>query len=740
MGLEALNTDSDGTVAVTPGKIAGQPTISGKVPLDPTQTTELLKNMQQQIDQRTGFLPTVLGGLKDALAVGQGAGATAERDRVKNAEEQQIDAMRAQMASYRSAQAANENAKAQLAALAGGNSLIPGAAGTASQHSALLNDPNVQIRMAALPAWDAQGRLDILGDAAKTQFGATATGRASAASSTPVDYMIPGVGPVRMTPNQFNDLPEDVKQRINVATLKQFGSLPGATTTAPSTTAPSTTAPSTTAPSTAAAPATGDASRIATNESGANPNVGYHDLSKSSAYGTYGITKAAYQDIQAANPKFKDRPITSLTPAEQTEAFNTYRQLSGNRLSQLGIDTTAPNLDLAHFLGADGAARFLKTGQVSDAAANANGGREKTIAIAQKLLGGQPVTTSPAAANQTAPLPPHPSTIAPVKPLSEWDDNTKPLPVNEWDDNTKMLPGQAAPAAAAPAAAAPAAAAPAAPTGPSAASLRATTGEQKPNAANYGSNYEAYKADLAAYEDRMKRAAEGIGTESVETAKQDTEKKNEYRNSVGTAQQTYDDYDRLFNSAKGHANVFNLAGSHWYGPIQAKITPKLAQDPSENHAIARSWLGNEDQTHFHNVDQGAAVAQASWAKNLVQGAGGRLTNADLQLGKPAKGVSVDSTYESSMKNLAQNMQDIRTAYYRGVEFTKWEKEHPGGTAAQFEQTPYYQVYSKVDAARDVAKKFADVPEVIGKEQDKYIHVDPKGNHYIVVNGQAYPVK
>jgi len=730
-GLDSIKGYEDGgEVVVTPPNVKGQATISGKVPLDPTETQNILESMQRLVDERTGPMAQFMGGLKDATAWTAGGAhgptlALAERDR------------QSQMATYRSAAAQNEIAKKHLENLTGGNGLIPGAAGTSSQHSKLLSDPNIQLRMSALPEWDYQGRLNILGDAAKTEFGNKSKGAYEAAGNKPETFPIPGIGPggkpglVSMTPNEYLEFKATGKlpdgRVVSQGQVSQAPAIAGAAN----------------APSAAGSAA----ARVAGSESGANPNIGYHDLSKSSAYGTYGITKAAYQDIQAANPKFKDRAITSLTPAEQTEAFNTYRQLSGNRLSQLGVETNAQNLDLAHFLGADGAARFLKTGTISDAAANANGGREKAIAIAQSLLGGKPVSIAPAATNQTAPLPPHPSTIAPVKPIgaanppavSEWDDNTKMLPKNEWDDNTRMLPGQATPAPAAPAPApAPAASLSPISSAQAAPAPAQVQTEPMPQLSNFG-DMASYNAAVDAWKTRQAKRAEGIGTESTKTAEQDTNKKNEYRDSLDTTQKTFDQYDRLLNTSKGNSNAFNLAGG-FVGSAAAKVTPVLSSDPSEHHAIARTWFSNSPlYTHFKNIDQGAAEAQAAWAKNLVQGAGGRLTNADLQLGKPAKGVGVETTYESHMANLAKNMQDIRTAYYRAAEFQKWEKQHPEGTAAQFELTPYYQTYSKVDAARDVAKKFLDVPEVIGSGNDKYIHKDKNGKPYVVVNGEGYPL-
>jgi hypothetical protein len=144
-----------------------------------------------------------------------------------------------------------------------------------------------------------------------------------------------------------------------------------------------------------------DAARAAQRESSNNPNIGYHDLAKGTAYGTYGITDAAYKDVQNVIPEFKGRPITSLKPDEQTQAFNTYRKLTTDRFGQLQVPPTKQNLDLGHFLGPDGAARFLRDGTVSPEAAAANGGEAKAKQIASNILIGNQVFTSGARSGAT---------------------------------------------------------------------------------------------------------------------------------------------------------------------------------------------------------------------------------------------------------------------------------------------------------------------------------------------------
>jgi hypothetical protein len=135
-------------------------------------------------------------------------------------------------------------------------------------------------------------------------------------------------------------------------------------------------------------------------ESGNNPNIGYHypadqnGQRKSTAYGTYGITAPAYQDIQRTNPYFVNKPITSLTPDEQTQAYQTFTDLNKQQLQRVGVEPTDANLRLAHFLGANGAANYLKNGQISPQAAQANGGMERVQQLAQQKLAGVQAPTS----------------------------------------------------------------------------------------------------------------------------------------------------------------------------------------------------------------------------------------------------------------------------------------------------------------------------------------------------------
>jgi hypothetical protein len=137
-------------------------------------------------------------------------------------------------------------------------------------------------------------------------------------------------------------------------------------------------------------------------ESGNNPNIGYHfqpdaqGRRQSSAFGPYGITDAAYKDIVKQDPSL-NKPITEWTQEEHDRGYNTLVGRNQARLTQLGIEPSAGALQLSHLLGPDGAARFMKTGQVSEQAAAANGGAERLKQIAQGRFAGAPSASSGAA-------------------------------------------------------------------------------------------------------------------------------------------------------------------------------------------------------------------------------------------------------------------------------------------------------------------------------------------------------
>jgi hypothetical protein len=214
-----------------------------------------------------------------------------------------------------------------------------------------------------------------------------------------------------------------------------------------------------------------------------------------------------------------------------------------------------------------------------------------------------------------------------------------------------------------------------------------------------------------------------------EFARTEQKKQTEYQDDFKKAEATYNEFNKLLEASKGHKDIFNLSGQGIKGPALAwflKDKDAINKGETENDAIAKTILNNEKQGHFRNVKAGAAVAQSEWAKQLIQGAGGRLTNADLALGAIAKGVGPDTTYESHMENLAKNMESARTAFYRAKAWDEFSKAHPGVTTNDFEKTDEY-LYGARDKARlDVGQTFKDIGEA------KYVKVDPTTKKRFVV--------
>ena len=145
--------------------------------------------------------------------------------------------------------------------------------------------------------------------------------------------------------------------------------------------------------------------RIAQQESGANPNIGYHDQTKSSAYGPYGMTNAGYEDARKINPSLP-QDITQASPEQQTQAQNAYTQQNAKYLQNYGVEPTQQNLAAAHFLGAKGLSDYMKTGYISPQAAAANGGAENVKRIVDQRLGGQAAPASGAAQQRPQPVQP----------------------------------------------------------------------------------------------------------------------------------------------------------------------------------------------------------------------------------------------------------------------------------------------------------------------------------------------
>jgi len=122
-------------------------------------------------------------------------------------------------------------------------------------------------------------------------------------------------------------------------------------------------------------------------ESGDDYDIGHHyapgtgsagpDNRKTTAWGAYGLTNAAILAARGEDATLQ-KPLKQWTPEDQDRAFNIVNDKNLKRMDQLGVDINkhpeAPSI--AIFLGADGAAKYYKTGKFNQDTMDANGGEE----------------------------------------------------------------------------------------------------------------------------------------------------------------------------------------------------------------------------------------------------------------------------------------------------------------------------------------------------------------------------
>jgi len=127
---------------------------------------------------------------------------------------------------------------------------------------------------------------------------------------------------------------------------------------------------------------------IAQQESGTNPNIGFHNKNLSSAYGPYGMTTGAYEDARRVNPALPT-DITQANPEQLTQAQNAFTQQNARYLQNYGVPVNENTLAAAHLLGAKGLKDYQDSGYLSPAAIKANGGEANLRNIVEARLGGK---------------------------------------------------------------------------------------------------------------------------------------------------------------------------------------------------------------------------------------------------------------------------------------------------------------------------------------------------------------
>lgn len=249
-GLDAVQTPTVAANALTDAMVTGLPgagpTVKpaaskggvglGATALDPTQTAELLRNMQEMVDRRSGGWSDFMSGLQDAAAWavpgigGQKALALDYRNKQKMQDARDVFEMKNQMAMLRAAQTQAEADAQRAQKFLSGDAGGAGGAGAAQSGTfASLPPEDRQRIMNARPS----EQFAMIQDALKRQADARLKGTFEAAGNKQETYFWPGVGNVTMTPNQFRDLAPEVKDKIQRATLERFGVLPSAAAGAP---------------------------------------------------------------------------------------------------------------------------------------------------------------------------------------------------------------------------------------------------------------------------------------------------------------------------------------------------------------------------------------------------------------------------------------------------------------------------------------------------------------------------
>lgn len=159
-GLSTLEDDDEKPVATGAAVKATGKGLSpvGTIAMDPTQTEELLANMQGMVDQRTGAFSTFERGLQRASAWGSGgekgpSAALAQLDQQRLAEDRELFNMRQQMAALRSSatqqKAFNERKQAELTGGAPtGGAGGTGAPGGASMRQSVFDQMPAEIKRA----------------------------------------------------------------------------------------------------------------------------------------------------------------------------------------------------------------------------------------------------------------------------------------------------------------------------------------------------------------------------------------------------------------------------------------------------------------------------------------------------------------------------------------------------------------------------------------------------------------
>jgi hypothetical protein len=447
-GLDSIDSStSDATIPYTAPKSTG---LTEKIALDPTQTKDVLDNMQRFLDARESPLAILVGGLNAASAVAHGPQAYADYKRVKDAEDAQLMNYKTQMAAYKAAQGQAEKDAAIMSKINGGSGAGAGGStyieGVGNVSNSVLNNPYIKAQLDATS--NNADKIEIIKKANAVAFGAQQKGYYEASGNTQGDVFFEPLGKtIRITPNQgltyqnTGELPLTVGEADRKAAkaywVKSQGNVaaPQAPASAPQVPAPA--APAATQSSAPAPQGSLPVSAIRTAESNNNLNV--PDSSKG-AQGAMQVLPST-----AKNPGFGVMPARDNSPEERERvgrdyyaamqkrygndtiaaiAYNWGPKNTDNWIAAGGNPNDLPNETKQYVARAHKAAQANAVAQAPAAPAVAQAPAAPAVAqapAAPAVAQAKPATSSLFPTAAAATLPPPPAQVPAAKTLTQGE-------------------------------------------------------------------------------------------------------------------------------------------------------------------------------------------------------------------------------------------------------------------------------------------------------------------------------
>jgi hypothetical protein len=435
MALETLDTaststpTSQATTPVVAGKaLAGKNSAYG-LPIAGAPTSiepGLLENMQRLINEREAQKNSMASALQYASAWGsggvQGPGAMLlQQQKQREEEDATTFGMKSQLSQARMAQQQAQNDAAFIKNALGGGGGGGFGSGTGTGTAGAQYSPEA-IAAANAARTPAEARA-ILQEDLKSRGAARNKGMFDPAGNKPEKYWWPVIGDVDLTPNQLINLPPEIRQQIEEATLKRFGVLPSG-------------AARTGATPTGTAPVAGgvNAANIEKVESGGNPNA----VSPKGAQGVMQVMPNTQRD-----PGFGVRPAADSSPEELRRVGQDYYGAMQNRY---GHDTLAA---IAYNMGPGKTDEWIKAGADFNKLPAETQAYIGKVNLANAMQNRQVATAPATAVNLAKPMPDNFPVVA-GEELQASQRFTPPAPVTSPPAITAPAPAPVAAPAPAP--------------------------------------------------------------------------------------------------------------------------------------------------------------------------------------------------------------------------------------------------------------------------------------------------